>query len=361
MRYIYIYLALLLFSCDHRIHEEKLPSASLDRVEFLNRTISELSSALNEESTDEDLILLGNYLSQSGWPSQSEKWSKMAVGPHRESAMLSTQLGQYYFSIGEYQLAQEYTATANLLGAKSVDYYQLQAELSNYNKEYEKALDYVNQAILINQSDYYLYQTKADIYLTVGDTVSGIEFLKRGLELQPRLLDIGDRLVGLYVDQGQTDKAINLIRRMQTFHPENESLIWQEAQYYLINDSILPAKRLLISAINEDSNRYELKRRLADLYFDIGEVDSALILSENLLRHDSTQIEQHIRLGVIYDKKNFLNKSLSAYTNALAIDSTSDIAIQGQAKVLRKLAYLRALRETKEQLPSFEILTPKKN
>jgi hypothetical protein len=79
------------------------------------------------------------------------------------------------------------------------------------------------------------------------------------------------------------------------------------------------------------------------------------------LRYDSTEIEQHIRLGVIYDKKNFLNKSLSAYTKALAIDSTSDIAIQGQAKVLRKLAYLRALRETKEQLPSFEILTPKKN
>jgi Tfp pilus assembly protein PilF len=148
---------------------------------------------------------------------------------------------------------------------------------------------------------------------------------------------------------------------MQSYHPDNEALYWKEAQYYLAYDSLASAKRVLLEAIMSDSSRYELKGKLADLYFEIGKLDSSQMLTENILSHDSTLIRDHIRLGEIYDKKNFLGKSLSSYRAALSIDSTSEIAALGETKVLRKLAYLRALRESKEQLPKIDNLIPKKN
>lgn len=361
MKYFYIFLLAGLAACDPRLPEEKLPTLHFDRDEYLDRTIEKLSLGMDESSTIDDLIRLGHHLSQQGWPAPAGRWSILAVKSSQQSDALCTLLGRYFFNVGQYRLAQEYAAIANRLGDVSVEYYQLQAELATYHKKYEQALDYVNRAILINQSDYYLYRTKANIYLTIGDTISGIEFLTRGLELQPRLVDMGTQLSQLYLDQGQTGKALSQIRQMQTYHPDNQDLLWQEAQCYIGTGDNDKARQVLRTAIGQDSSMYQLQTKLADMYLEIGKLDSAIILSENILNHDSSSIDEHLRLGEIYDRKNLLNKSLEAYRQALSMDSTSDIAAEGETKVLRKLAYLRALRETKEQLPSLEILTPKKN
>ena len=116
-----------------------------------------------------------------------------------------------------------------------------------------------------------------------------------------------------------------------------------------------------IEPIKDQIGSQSLSVKLADLYQDQGLTDSSLMISDNLLSMDSTIISEHIRQGQLYDQKNFLSRSLESYNRALALDSTSELALSGRLKVWRKLAYLRELREAKEQLPQFQSLTPKKN
>ncbi|MEM9052669.1 MAG: hypothetical protein AAGC47_11495 [Bacteroidota bacterium] len=349
-------------SCSRDASLEKIPDVSFQLEKYLNNAIRELSEQLEEDVSIDRLIKLGVLLEQKGWPSESQRWASFSAPYSLENAHLGTLLGQYYLTIDDLFKAQEYAALANRMGWQSVEFYKLQAEISTKKRAYPQAIDYVNRAILINQSDYYLYQTKADIYLTLGDTISGINFLQKSLSLQPRLKDISDRLITIHLLRKENQAAIDLIRKMQEYYPGDAQLVLREIDYFLSENMIDSAKsRLVEKVVNNEKVSPVLSMRLADLYQQQGLMDSSLLISDKLLSMDSTLIGEYIRQGQLYDQKNFLNRSLESYNKALALDSTSDIALSGRLKVWRKLAYLRELREAKEQLPRFQSLTPKKN
>ena len=355
-------LVVFLSSCDGISTQEQLPDTPFQLNVYLKDAIAGLGAGLEAQLSIDRLIKLGTLLEQSRWPEYAADWATAANQYSYQNAHLSTLLGQYHLAAGDLLTAQEYASRANRLGWQSVEFYQLQAEISTQRKAYPQAIDYVNRAILINQSDYYLYQTKADIYLTLGDTVSGINFLEKGLSLQPRLRDISDRLIGLYLLGRKNDAAIDLIREVQRYYPEDPKLVLQEVDYFLSENRIDVAKSRLIEKIgNSQEDNIPLKTSLADIYQNLGLADSSLLISSQLLGIDSTLIGEHVRQGQLYDQKNFLSRSLDSYNRALQLDPGSALASSGRLKVLRKLAYLRELREAKEQLDQFQSLTPKKN
>ncbi|GEM_PF-7132311 len=357
-----ISLVVFFSSCDGISKKEQIPNAPFQLNQYLEEAITRLSAELETQLSIDRLIKLGTLLEQSHWPEYAVGWAIAANQHSYQNAHLSTLLGQYYLAAGDPLKAQEYASRANQQGWQSVEFYQLQAEISTQSKAYPQAIDYVNRAILINQSDYYLYQTKADIYLTLGDTVSGINFLEKGLSLQPRLRDISDRLIGLYLLGRKNHAAIDLIREMQSYYPNDPKLVLQEVDYFLSENKVDSAKFRLIEKIgHSQEDNIPLKTSLADIYQELGTADSSLLISSQLLSIDSTLIDEHIRQGQLYDQKNFLSRSLDSYNRALQLDSTSILASSGRLKVLRKLAYLRELREAKEQLNQFQSLTPKKN
>lgn len=122
----------------------------------------------------------------------------------------------YYEAIAR---AREYL---NLAGIKPTSiFYRVEASMSLYRRQYAKAVAEAEQSIDLDSNDVDGIYTLAYILMAVGKTERAVEFIKKGMRLDPHNIAEPLYLLGVvHFARGQLEETVSNIERALTHNPE---------------------------------------------------------------------------------------------------------------------------------------------
>lgn len=351
---------LVLFSCESRFSNYAIRNAVSESGEYQREAARYIDENLEEYPENLDLAILKlKLLKEQGWPEESFVFLKNTISLDSAHATVLEMAADFHLSQLNLDPALFYAGLAEKNGAQSARFYQLKSRIYNEMGEYDRAIDYINKAILINRSDFKSYYDKGKIYLSFGDTISGLKFMRRGLSQFRNNHEVLYEVSDIYEKTGQYDEALNLIDEAISFAPDSEKLRIKKAEILLGQNRTEEAKSVLLASVSEDSTRVDSGIQLGKIHLKQLKFDSAIVIAQRILNVDSLFTEALLIKARAYDGKGFLISSLNNYNQILSIDSLHEEAVNESEKVKRKRAYLQKLKEEQEAIPTFDFFLQK--
>lgn len=355
----FLLMALALFSCESRFSKYAIHDAT-NRADHQEETAQYIEKSLEENPDHASVAVLKlKLLKSADWPEESFAFLKEVISKDSANATVLELAADFHLSQPNLDPALYYAGLAEKNGAQSAGFYQLKSRIYNEMGEYDRAIDYINKAILINRSDFKSYYDKGKIYLSFGDTISGLKFMRRGLAQYRNNHEVLYEVSDIYEKIGQHNEALNLIDEAISFAPDSEKLKIKKSKILLGQDKIAEAKQILSASFMEDSTRVGSGIELGNIHLDQSRYDSAIVMADKTLAVDSLLIGAWLLKARAYDGKGFLISSLNNYTQVLSIDSLHEDARNESEKVKRKRAYLQKLKEEQEAIPTFDFFLQK--
>ncbi len=169
--------------------------------------------------------------------------------------------------------------------SKKGDITSLLAKIYINQKEYDKAIEAMDEAKANNPDDVTLYLSEANMYYQMGEKEKAIASLEKAGEMDPNNATVFNNIGLMYAELGNHDKAIENYKKAISLDEDNN-----EARINLVA-SILSGERDLIDQMNElgmskeDTQKYdELNKQRQDVY------KAALPYLEKALEVDPTDV-----------------------------------------------------------------------
>ncbi len=208
--------------------------------------------------------------------------------------------------------------------------------------------------ILEQKDDMAIYYKLADLYNEIGDRYSAIDTLERGVKAFPEINELGEYLAGLYIKEGQYDKAL-----------ENARSEYTKIKAYLMKGDNDNAIAFLNQYKDETNANYFAL--LAEYYFNTKDYDKCL---ENINKFEKLSPQNplvyqmralvcdekndeygyHFNMGRCYSYKQDYELALAEYLNAHRQDSTKSEAVKEIIKINEASGDKTSLMEFYEKL-----------
>tara|TARA_B100000674_G_scaffold119110_1_gene90427 strand:+ start:22698 stop:23897 length:1200 start_codon:yes stop_codon:yes gene_type:complete len=136
---------------------------------------------------------------------------------------------------------------------------------------------------------------------------------------------------------GNFDKAIQYINvllnnpdmKVNGEVNDPEKNLRRKSSYLADKGNTKEALASLDSALKVFPESIDLKKEKLRIYNDLGNLDTVLVLLEDITKEIDDDVQMYTVMGGIYVKKGLLDKSYKAYQNALKIDPENKYAIFG--------------------------------
>jgi tetratricopeptide (TPR) repeat protein len=215
--------------------------------------------------------------------------AKRAVKLDSTKAEYFLALADGYFSQNKTKLAKEELEKVEMRFPENTEALLKLSELYFLVRQYQKAIDYANKALKIDDHLAQAYYLKGGIYKESGDTAKAISSLETAIE--------------------QDNQHVNAF--------EDLGLIYAARKNPLAFDYYRNAEKL-------DPSREELKYAKAKLLQDLGKADEALVEYENILANNRSCADCLYNMGAIYfGIKKDNKKALEYFTKTIEIHPTS--------------------------------------
>ena len=133
-----------------------------------------------------------------------------------------------------------------------------------------------------------------------------------------------------YVQLEQYDSAIELYKKALEANPNDEwsSVVAQAlaAIYHQIKGNSEAAISMLQNSLLLTKNKAQIHEAIADIYYDIENLDSAIEYYNLALNEDTNNPKIYSRLAMAYWEKDCIEKAIIFYSKAIELDSSYDIA-----------------------------------
>ncbi|MEP7322247.1 MAG: tetratricopeptide repeat protein [Saprospiraceae bacterium] len=190
-------------------------------------------------------------------------------------------------------------------------------------KEYKKALEFFDKALMLDPNLYYIYASRADVKTELGDFKGAMDDYNSYKKLVEDLNLLGDPDV--------LEKRLKLLALVSNGNPDAKA-----DDSYLSNGSDL---------MNTNSDVKALYFR-GKLKFESGDAQGALRDFNFALSQDSTFVAALVGRGYVYLKTRDLLSSLKDFNLALQYNPTEYHALVGRGEVKDKLRnYLSAIED----------------
>jgi len=210
--------------------------------------------------------------------------------------MLLFNLARAYYVKGEYEFCIEtIKKTVKQKWQYSPAYYLLGAAYER-NNELSKSKKVLIESLSIEPVFHEIYALLARIYLIQEDSISAQRYEK---------------------------KYIRRIKEMNS--PLANTFSYLAQQNYLLGFN-KKAKKYFHMAISENQYNPVFHQQLAEIFYDLGQTDSAIIEYKQSLKLDSTRIGIYYSLGKVYEKNDDTVNAKSFYNYYLQKDSVSNLA-----------------------------------
>jgi tetratricopeptide (TPR) repeat protein len=358
---IKIFLSLLIFiSCSDQYSKYALPLENsmvvLDHVNGYDN----IDEALEDFPNSQNIIIQKLKTHQkNNWNTTSEEIKSLLSSSNKN--LIAYQLAaEYFLKVNNIKEALNLTSIVEENGAKGADFYELKSLIYTKLEKYTEAIDYINKAILLNRSDFKSYFTKGRIYLNLKDTVSAIKYMNLGLDKYHKNYTILYEVSDLYEKTKQYDQAEGLILEAMSYAPNEENLKLKYAEILIGQNKIPKAKSTLRDAFLLNNSNIKIGLKLSDIYMQDKKYDSVILITDQVLMEDSTNLFALRNKAYSYGKKGHYNSSIVNYEMILSQDSLFENAKEELNKVLANRAYLQKIKDRRAAMPVFENVAPKK-
>lgn len=156
------------------------------------------------------------------------------------------------------------------------------------NKDYKEANRLFELAASHNYSDPFLYIFRKQSYFADGDTASGVKIINEAFNKYPENQAIMIELINYYLVSSQSEEALRLISVAKAGDPENTSLIFTEGFLYEKMGRFEDAEKAYKACIAAKPDFYDYTYSLGVLYYN-----QAVKIYENASRiADNTEFER---------------------------------------------------------------------
>jgi len=210
----------------------------------------------SETEFNEHLNTAIKYFQQENY-SLARQELNLALRINPRSARANNLLGLTYFKEGNYDSAEIYFQRAIRIDSQYATGYLNLGAIYAMRELYPKAREYYEKAISISPDQAAGYYSLATLCFQLNDKEQGLNYLKKGLELDPNYLEEhpealaglpmrGSALADLYFNfakvfasRGEVDRAVEYLKKAQENGFKNWKLIEEEPEFAAIRDNPL--------------------------------------------------------------------------------------------------------------------------
>ena len=209
--------------------------------------------------------------------------------------------------------------------------------------------------VLIGQNPHMprCYYELGHLYLKKEDKINAVNAFKLALKYDAENPFYLNSLAYAYVQLEQYDGAIELYRKALSINPDNEwsAVVAQAlaAIYHQIKGNSDAAISVLENALLLTKNKSSIYQAIADIYYDIEDLDGAIEYYNYSLDNDCENPKAYSRLAMAYWEKDYIEKAIVYYSKAIDLDPEYDIAYNNLGVI-----FLDGLGDAKRALSYFE-------
>ena len=252
------------------------------------------------------------------------KQDKAALADAEKAISLDNSKGEYYFlkakaqrNLNRLEAALTSAQTAETKNYRTGDLYILMGEINLIIKQYQKAIDYLNQALRLSSFNEYAYFYKGVVYAESGDTARAVSNLQTALEQAPNFVQPYIELAKINTAQKHYREAATYIESGLRYDPGNATLYINQgynlvAQHY--PDSAMASfKRALVA----DSSMYQATYNLGVIEYNRDRYAQAIPYFEKVLPHAANLPNLNLLLAHSYEKIGQTDAALRQYNIVL--------------------------------------------
>ncbi len=234
---------------------------------------------------------------------------------------------------------------------KVVDLIEFMEE--NFPEKTDELID--NYTLLIKKMPDFSrgYYELGNLYLKKEEKINAISAFKLALKEEPNNPFYQNSLAFAYVQLEQYDSAIELYKMALEANPNNEwtAVVAQAlaAIYHRIKGNFEAAISMLQNALLLTKNKTEIYLSLADIYYDIDDMDEAIKYYTLAIESGFRDARVFSRLAMAFFEKDYTENAIEFYTRAIDIEPDYEIAYNNLGVV-----YFDGLNDVERAKPCFE-------
>ncbi len=275
-------------------------------------------------------------------------------------------IGEFFEKINSEKKAYDIYLNAVDNSKKSISLYERMARIAIKKNRYDIAFDCLNNVVVLSDNDpmkvvnviefveqyqtdkvdelidYYTilankypelskcYYELGHLYLKKDEKINALSAFKLALKYDENNPYYQNSLAYAYVQLEQYDSAIELYKKALEANPNDEwtSVVAQAlaAIYHQIKGNSEAAISMLQNSLLLTKNKSQIHEAIADIYYDIENLDNAIEYYNLALNEDSDNPKIYSRLAMAYWEKDCIEKAIIFYSKAIELDSSYDIA-----------------------------------
>lgn len=197
------------------------------------------------------------------------------------------------------------------------------------------------------------YYELGNLYLKKEEKINAVSAFKLALKEEPENPFYQNSLAFAYVQLEQYDSAIELYKQALENNPDNEwtAVVAQAlaAIYHRIKGNFDAAISMLQNALILTKNKTEIYLSLADIYYDIEDMDEAIKYYTLAIEGGYKDAKVFSRLAMAFWERDYVENAIEFYTRAIDIEPDYEIAYNNLGVV-----YFDGLNDAERAKPCFE-------
>lgn len=259
------------------------------------------------------------------------KQDKQALADAEKAISLDNGKGEYHFlkakaqrALNRLEAALNTAQAAESRNYRTADLYILMGEIFLIIKQYQKAIDNLNQALKLSSFNEYAYFYKGVVYAETGDTTRAISNLQTALEQAPEFVQPYIELAKINTAQKNYKEAHQYIQSGLRFEPANPTLHINEGYNLVAQQYPDSAMTSFKQALNADTSMFIATYNLGVIEYNRDRYAQAVPHFEKVLRHAGKLPNLNLLLAHSYEKTGQSAAALQQYN--LVLQKTPDNA-----------------------------------
>lgn len=225
------------------------------------------------------------------------------------------------------------------------------------NREFEKAIDYYQEAFMleIQMQDLYEY---GYLYMDLEKYALAREVFLSLIDIYPNEKGAYYALGLIYEELRIQNEAIDMYLAALKIEPRYVQCIFNLANIYLDQEDFKEAKSRFHQILTIEPDHYWTNLNLGSLYEQEGNFELAKRHTLKAQEIDDTQAMLHYNLGVIYTKEGNITKAIEEYTKELTKTNPYELTFRNLALLFKetkqfqkaKLILLEGIKSLKDDL-----------
>lgn len=313
-------------------------SGGVDTVGNMNQPQSSellrLNEAIKENPNDAN-----NHYKRALYLSEQQKYDLAINDLNRALAIDSTvavfhfEIAEIYYKIAKPDEARFFYDKCLQFDEQNTDAMIKLAQIYFVYKDYKKAMNYINDALRIDEFISEGYYLKGWIYKETGDTALAVSSFSTARDIQPEFYD-ADIQLGLLYASANEDIAIQYYDAALTTEPKSVEALYNKG-IYCQNRGYLDSARQCYRAIIDIEPNY------VDAYYNQGYIflnydinyDSAGYFFDLAIQRYPEYYQAYYNRGLCYEAFGLKDSAAADFQRALDINGSFDLAAKGLSRL----------------------------